>query len=245
MAKTNTLPKNAPQNSPGQNAPIDSDAQALIEEVDAEVKAEQVKKFLTRYGNWIAGFLLAIIVATAGGNTYMSMRVQDQEKDSEQLITLLDKDLDKVSGDEAKATILELGKLATAGSGEGHRVAASLGEAGSYFKQGNTDAGLKALQTLSNDGSVKPLYRDYAKLLSIRARADKDDAQKLMDEMKPLLDEKNPWRISALELSAVLYAKLGQKDKAIEQLNKMVIDPEASSAVVERAKLLARVYKAQ
>lgn len=240
-AKTNTLPKNAP----AQNAPLDSDAQALIDEVDAEVKAEQVKTFLTRYGNWIAGFLLAIIVATAAGNTYMNMRIQDQEKDSEQLITLLDKDLDKVSGDEAKATVLQLGKMASAGSGEGHRVAAGLGEAGSYFKQGNTEAGLKALQTLSDDSSIKPLYRDYAKLLSIRARTDKDDAQKLIDEMQPLLDAKNPWHISALELSAVLYAKLGQKDKAIEQLNKMVIDTEASSAVVERAKLLARVYKAQ
>lgn len=241
MAKTNTIPKNIPE----KNVPIDADAQALIDEVDAEVKAEQVKNFFTRYGNFIAAVVIAIIVAVAAGNTMMNMRIQEQEKDSEQLITLLDKDLDKVSGDEAKATILDLGKMATAGSGEGHRVAAGLGEAGSYFKQGNTEAGLKALAALSSDGSIKPLYRDYAKLLSIRARADKDDAQKLIDEMQPLLDAKNPWHISALELSAVLYAKLGQKDKAIEQLNKMVIDPEASTAVVERAKLLGRVYKAQ
>ncbi len=241
MAKTNTLPKNLP----AKNASIDADAQALIDEVDAEVKAEQVKTFFTRYGNFIAGLLIAVIVAVAAGNTMINMRMQDQEKDSEQLITLLDKDLDKVSGDEAKATILDLGKMAAAGSGEGHRVAAGLGEAGSYFKQGNTEAGLKALATLSSDDSIKPLYRDYAKLLSIRARADKDDVQKLIDEMRPLLDAKNPWHISALELSAVFYAKLGQKDKAIEQLNKMVIDPEASTAVVERAKLLSRVYKAQ
>ncbi|MBY0428777.1 MAG: tetratricopeptide repeat protein, partial [Alphaproteobacteria bacterium] len=169
--------------------------------------------------------------------------VKQEEIDSEALISLLYKDLDKTGSDEIKATILDLGKMAKEGSGEGHRVAASLGQAGSYFKQGQTDEGIKALQALSADTSVKPLYRDFAKLLDIRARIDKDDAQKLLGDLVPLLDAKNPWHISATELSAVLYAKLGQKDKAVEQLNKLLIDPDASSAVVERAKLLGRVYK--
>ncbi len=239
MAKTNTLPKN----SATKDAPLDSEAQALIEEVDAEVKAEQVKNFLTRYGNIILGCIIALIVATAVGSTMSSMKAQQQEKDSEALISLLDKDLDKTGADEIKATILDLGKMAKEGSGEGHRIAAYLGQAGSYFKEKNTDEGIKALQALAADTSVKPLYRDFGKLLEIRARADKDDAQKLLAELTPLLDAKNPWHISATELSAVLYAKLGQKDKAVEQLNKLLIDPDASSAVVERAKLLGRVYK--
>ena len=249
MAKTNTQPKNSQaknlpaKNVPAQDAELDADARALIEEVDAEVKAEKVKNFITRYGNVIGGVIIAIIVATAVGSTMTTMKVQQQEKDSESLITMLDKDLDKASTDDIKATILDLGKMANDGSGEGHRVAARLGQAGSYFKQGQTEEGLKALQALSADSTVKSLYRDFAKLLDIRARADKADAQKLLNELTPLLDAKNPWHISATELSAVLYAKLGQKDKAVEQLNKLVIDPDASSAVVERAKLLSRVYK--
>lgn len=239
MAKTNSHPKNLP----AKDAPVDTEAQALIDEVDAEVKAEQVKNFITRYGTAIIGLLIAIIVGTAGFSTMTNMKMQQQEKDSESLISLLDKDLDKTGADEIKATILDLGKMAKDGSGEGHRVAARLGQAGSYFKEGQTDEGVKALQALSADTSVKPLYRDFAKLLDVRARLDKEDAQKLLNDLTPLLDAKNPWHISATELSAVLYAKLGQKDKAVEQLNKLLIDPDASSAVVERAKLLSRVYK--
>ncbi len=244
MAKTNSQPKSiAPKNVPTKEASLDAEAQALIEEVDAEVKAEQVKNFVTRYGYVIGGLIIAVIIATALASTMSTMKVQQEEKDSEALITMLDKDLDKTSTDEVKATILDLGKMANEGSGEGHRVAARLGQAGSYFKEGQPDEAIKALQALSADTSVKPLYRDFARLLDIRARADKDDAQKLLSDLTPLLDAKNPWHISATELSAVLYAKLGQKDKAVEQLNKLLIDPDASSAVVERAKLLGRVYK--
>lgn len=239
MAKTNTQPKNFP----AKDAPADAEAQALIDEVDAEVKAERVKNFFTRYGNIIGALILAVIIATAVGSTMSNMKMQQQEKDSEALISMLDKDLDKTGADEIKATILDLGKIAKEGSGEGHRIAGYLGQAGSYFKQGQPDDGIKALQALSADASVKQLYRDYAKLLELRARADKDDAQKLLNDLGPLLDAKNPWHISATELSAVLYAKLGQKDKAIEQLNKLIIDPDSSAAVVERAKLLGRVYK--
>ncbi|NDE90922.1 MAG: hypothetical protein EB059_07280 [Alphaproteobacteria bacterium] len=240
MVKTNVT-----NNLPQKSAPIDAEAQALLDEVDAEVKAEQLKNFLTRYGNVIIAILVIAVLGTALGTTLTNMKTRNQETDSEKLITLLDKELDKVSPDEAKATLLDLHKMAAEGSGEGHRIAARLGEAGIQLTTNQYDDGIKSLQALSADHSVQPLYRDYAKLLELRARADKDDAQKIIDELAPLLDAKNPWHISALELSAVLYAKLGQKDKAVEQLNKLVIDVDASSAVVERAKLLSRVYKAQ
>lgn len=245
MAKTNSRPKNVPAPQMPPQAPNDAEAQALIDEVDAEVKAEQLKNFFSRYGHIIGGVVIAFVLATAIASTMTNMKVQQEEKDSETLISLLDKDLDKASADEAKATVLDLANMGQAGSGEGHRIAARLGAAGSYFKQGQVDDAQKQLQALSADTSVKPLYRDFATLLSIRARADKDDAQKLLSELAPLQDAKNPWHISANELAAVLYAKLGQKDKAVEALNKLIIDADASSAVVERAKLLARVYKAQ
>jgi hypothetical protein len=234
--KTNTAVKNT--------AAPDSEVQALFEEIDMEVKNAQMQKFFASYGKYITALLVLVVIGTAGYSTMMTMRGQSQERDSERLITLLDKELNKVSPDEAKATILDLGKMATEGTGEGHRVAARLGEAGSLIQSGKIDEALASLRALHADASVKPLYRDYAHLLEIRARTDKDDANKLLEEMNPLLAVENPWHVSAWETSAVLYAKLGQKDKAVEQLNKIVIDPTSSSAVVERAKVLSRLYKA-
>lgn len=115
MAKTNSL-SNPPSGKDMSKSPsIDAEAQALIEEIDAEVKADQVKQFITRYGNTIAGLIVALILATAIGSTMSTMKLQQQEKDSEVLITMLDKDLDKTSADEVKATILDLGKMAREG----------------------------------------------------------------------------------------------------------------------------------
>lgn len=236
MTKSNALSKDSPKD--------DAEVAALFEEINSEVKAEQFQVFFSKYGKVIGALLVLIVLGTAVTNTMMNMRNQNLERDSERLITLLDTELDKVSEDEAKATVLDLGKMAKEGTGEGHRIAARLGEAGSLIKKGKMDEALVSLRALAADDTVRPLYRDYARLLEIRARVDKDDAQKLLTEMAPLLDIENPWHISAWETSAVLYAKLGQKDKALDQLNKIIIDPNASAAVVERAKLLSRLYKA-
>jgi hypothetical protein len=221
----------------------DVTVQALFDEIDSEVKAKQFSEFMNRYGIYVAVAVLALILGTAGYSTWSNMRGQDNQRDTSNLITLMDKDPASLSDEEAKAGMQAYDKMAKEGTSTGHKMIARFAEAGTLLEKGDTDAALASLRALRSDGSIKPLYRDYALLMEIRARMDKDAPEKVLEDMKPLLESGNAWRISALEIAAMLEAKRGDKAKALEHLKAMTETPDVPLAAVERAKLLTRLYQ--
>jgi hypothetical protein len=133
--------------------------------------------------------------------------------------------------------------IAAQSSEAGQKMIARFSEAGNHFTKNNFIEGTSVLRRMIDDKSIGRLYRDYALLLEIRARSDRDDAQKLIDDLKPLTSGNNVWALHAHEMAAVLYAKIGQKDKALEELIMILQSPNASVAALERAKMLTRIYR--
>jgi hypothetical protein len=221
----------------------DSGIETLFDEISQEVKAKEFENFLKRYGKVIGTVLLLIVVGTAGYNAWTHVKIQQQEKDSEKLIALIDKQPVSPSKDELKEILKSYLELGEKGAGEGHRMLARLAEVGTLLKSGERDTAIARLKDMQADTSIKSLYRDYALLMQIHVRMDKEeDAQKLQDELKPLLDPKNAWYLSALETSAVLYAKIGKKDEAVNQLQGILSTEDAPLSARERAGQLARLY---
>lgn len=218
--------------------------QSLIDEINEEVKAKQITDFLKRYGNYIIAALLATVVGTAGINTWANMRVQQQEADSAKLIALIDADTGNLSEEETKEALKAYITLGKEAPSEGHKVVARFAEVAVLLKKGEGEAGFSRLAELRAEPGLAPVYRDYTLLLEARARMDKDEPQKVLDLMKPILTEGNPWHLSATEVAAMLHAKMGQKDKAVELL-KMIVEADGIAAAArERAQQLLRLYRA-
>lgn len=242
--KKNQTAKQAPAPSPSKGSDVDdASVQALFEEIDSEVKAKQVEGFLKKHGVAIAIAMLTVVLGTAAGSTYMKMQMQDSENATRSLITMMDKDFAALSDDAAKATILDMQKMGTEEKSAGHRMVANLAAAGTLLANGKNEEAIKILDMVRNDKSIKPMYQDYALLLSVRARTGTDDAKKLLSELSLLLEPNNPWYLSALEAAAVLQARAGEKDKALLSLQTIMETADASQAAVERAKTLARLYR--
>lgn len=227
---------------PSRPATDDPSVAALLDEIDQEVKAKQFKTFFKRYGSTIATTLIAVIVGTAVASAWTGWQNQQREEDSEKLITLLDNEPEALSDDQYKETLKGYAELGDKAAGSGQRIFARFAEVGLLMRKGETDAAISQLQAVQKDGAFRPLYRDYALLLEVRARMDKEEPQKLLDLMRPLLDPKNAWYLSALESSAILYAKLGKKDEAVSQLQGIVDTVDAPLAAKERANQLMRLY---
>lgn len=232
-----------PPGPPGK-PPGDASVQALFEEIDSEVKAEQFQNFVKKHGALLIVAMLLLVLAVAGFNTWIRMHAEDQRKDSAALIDLIDRDIESVPEDQAKATFLGLEKMADEGTAEGHRAFARLAEAGMLLRSGKEDTAVEVLKILRADNTVRPLYRDYALLMSVRARLGKSDPQVLINELKPMLTTENPWRLSACETAAMLYAQKDDKPKALEFLKSIIDTPDAPLAAVERARSLTRLYSA-
>lgn len=241
MAKSPLVPKPAAAPKPE----IDPEMAMILEEIDQDVKAKQAKKFFKEHGKTIAAVILAVILGTATASVWNNWQAKQQEKDTEKLITLLDQEPEGLTDEELKGRLLAYVDMGKNGSGPGHRILARLAEAGTLFKNGQSEIAIERLRDMQKDTSIRPLYRDYALLMELRARMDKDDAQKVLDDMRPLLDPKNPWYLSALEASAVLYAKMGKNDDAVAQLRGITDTEDAPLPVKERANQLMRLYTAK
>lgn len=222
----------------------DAAINALLAEIGEEVKEKQIIDFFKRYGGLIIAGVLAVVVGTAGFNIWVNDQAAARERDSAKLISLIDADTGNLAPDEVKATLRGYLDTQKEASATGHKILARFAEVSLLLKQGERETALTRLAELRADNSVNMLYRDYALLLAARARMDKDDAQKVLDDMKPLLTNGNAWQLPATETAAVLYAKAGQKDKAIEHLQ-MIVEAEGIPASArERAAQLLHLYKA-
>lgn len=227
-----------------QQREVEVGAQALIEEIDQEVKAKQAVDFLKKHGKAMAAILLAVILGTAIASAYGNMKTAQQERDTQALIALMQRNPDQLSQDEYKQALKTYVTIGEQGAGEGARVIGRLAEAGLLLAKGERETAVKRLDDMAKATNIRPLYRDFALLMKIRALTDTQDAQQLQDELKPLLDAKNPWYLSALEESAVLYAKAGKKDEAVAQLQGILNTEDAPLSAKERAGLLMRHYSA-
>ena len=72
---------------------------------------------------------------------------------------------------------------------------------------------------------------------------DDGDPQAAIDRLKPLTESGNPWRASALEMTAVARLKLGDKTGAVELFKQLADDLAAPEGVRARAAEMAAVLK--
>ena len=222
----------------------DASVQALIDEVNDEVKAENLRKFFERYGKFLMGGVIALIVAVAAFNFYQNFTRNMQEKETALLIAVMDRDPSTMSEEDLKAMMQELIRLGKDGHGEGIRFAAGITEASALQRKNQKDAAISRLDQLAKDTSIKDMYRDYALLQEIRMQVDTGDAAKLLRDVAPLTADSNPWHVSALQLAAILDAKLGHMDDAATKLRRILDAQDTPIAAREEAAQLLRLYKA-
>jgi hypothetical protein len=222
----------------------DPSVQALFEEIDAEVKAENVKKFFQRYGNIIAIALLAVVLGTAGFNMFGTWLNSQREKETAVLISLMDRNPGAFTDEELKQVLETLVQLGKKGHSEGVRFASAITEISILMKKDQKDAALLRMAELSKTGDFSPMYREYIQIQSIRLRADSEDSQKLLAELGPMVKEDSPWYFSAAQLTAMLEAKTGNTEQAIKRLQVIIDAPEAPLVAREEAGQLLRLYKA-
>ncbi len=90
--------------------------------------------------------------------------------------------------------------------------------------------------SLAGDSSAGETYRDLAVLLSVQHQLDSGDPDGLMARLAPLTAEDNPWRYSALELTALLANRAGDRARAREIFTRLGDDAGAPQGLRARAR---------
>jgi hypothetical protein len=207
----------------------------IFREIDEELRRDNLLKLWRLYGRYvIIGVVAALVVAggiVAWRNHQLAAR-QAQSVRYAAAMSLLRE------GKDAEAAKLF---SSVAGEGGGYAHLAEFEAADLAAKSGDVKGAVAAYEKLASTSDIDPELRDAATLLSVMNGFADANPQSAIDRLQPLTASDNPWRATALELTAAAHLKAGDKPAALDIYKKLADDLAAPEGVRGRAAEMAAV----
>ncbi|WP_353859389.1 hypothetical protein [Azospirillum formosense] len=208
----------------------------IFREVDEDLRRDRMERVFKRYGGIMLAAALAVVAATGGTVAWRNWQQSQKESETTALAAALaqagqgpDKGVEALAAFAGKAD-------------PGMAALAQLNAAALLAREGKTAEAVAVYDKLSGNAGAAAVYRELAALLSVMHQLDSGDPAQLQARLQPLTADANPWRFSAREMSAVLAARAGDKDKARTLFQQLADDSQAPAGVRSRAADLATLY---
>jgi hypothetical protein len=206
----------------------------IFRDIDEELRRDNLAKIWSRYGAYILGVALAVVLATAafvGWQHYQTRRALAESIRYAAALDLAQKN-ESAKAADAFATLARE-------SATGQAILARFEEAALRAKSGNAAAAAAAWRALGQDSSVGQPYRDLARLLLGLHEVGTADPKSVIAEVEPLTKDGNPWRPSALEVTALAKLHAGDRAGARTIYKTLADDLTAPQALRQRATEMA------
>jgi hypothetical protein len=206
----------------------------IFQEIDEELRRENFAKLWQRYGGYVIGLGILIVVAVAAVVGWRAYQLRVHQVEGERYSLALD--LARQGKDkDATDVFAELGRQAHGG----HATLARLEEAALKAKGGDTKGAVALYDALSADGAADPAYRDLATLLAAQYELKDGDPKAVIARVAPLTSATSPWHPTALELMALAQLKAGNKAEARAVYQRISDDLAAPQGLRARAAEMA------
>jgi len=182
----------------------------IIREVDEELRREDWEKVWKKYGKFVIAGAVGIVLATAAVVGWREFDQSRRMAQGDRFAGAVARVENAASPQEAADIMAALTVEASAG----YATLARFREAKYRADAGNRAAAVALYDTLASDTAVEPMLRDLATLYSARMQISGGDPAALTARLAPLTVNANPWRYSALELTAVLALATGDTEAA-------------------------------
>jgi hypothetical protein len=186
----------------------DPASDVLIQEVDEDLRHEEMLKAWKRFAPYILGVALLVIVGVAGQEIWKKQQAETRIKESGAFAAAL------ILGDQGKHKEAEeaFAKLAAeAKTGQG--VLAKLRQASLQANSGDIQGAVAACESVVANKNAPQVYRDLAVIKIGLLTIDSAEPAALSGRLAPVAAA-GPWRHSALEMQALLALRQGDVAKA-------------------------------
>jgi hypothetical protein len=210
----------------------------IFQEVDEEVRREQLKKLWDRYGTLLIALCVLVIAGIGswrGYDYWQAKKAGETGAAFEQAAILAESGKHK----EAEAAFAKIGAEGTAG----YRILARLREAA---EMAHTDkaAAVKAYEAITDDKSVGQVMQDLAAVRAGYLMVDTVSYAQMAAKLEPLTAQDRTFRHSARELLALSAWKGGDASAARKWTDMMMADPATPSGTRSRAEVLSELIAA-
>jgi hypothetical protein len=207
----------------------------IFQEVDEEIRREQLKRLWERYGNFIIAACVLVVVgvgAWRGYEWWEAKKAAENGAAFEQAVTLAE------SGKQQEAEAA-FAKLATDGS-TGYRVLARLREAAELART-DRKASVAAYDGIAGDRSVGQVIQDLAALRAGYLLVDTASYGDMRARLEPLAGPERTFRHSARELLALSAWRGGEIGAARQWTEAIMTDPHTPPGLRSRAEVLSEL----
>jgi hypothetical protein len=211
------------------NEPLD----LMAREIDEELRREQLLKLWDKYGVYVLGAVLAVVLGVAGWKYYQHQTAEANETASTQFIFALN-DITAKRFLDAQKGLEDLSATAPAG----YASLAKLRLAAQQGAEGNILEAVKSYEGIAGDQSVDPILRDYARLQIAVLKFDDTLFTELRNQISSLASDRSPWRYSARELLGMGAMKAGLETEARSHFNRLLGDNTTPPGIADRARMM-------
>ena len=205
-----------------------SEIQSIIDEINEEVKHDQLMSFLNKHRNIVLSVIVAIVAVIF---IYSSLHSRKQ-KLTEQVTTAL---VNIVQSPHGRSDLM-LGKLIETAPAELKPLLSVIKYGQRLQTQSEVTKNAEELLQICNKNGVDQIWKDLAAMIYASYRV--KSVAELIKMIEPLNAEDRPFRFSALELLGMLYADEGKFEKTIECLQKIIDNKEAPKTLKSRVSVL-------
>ena len=201
----------------------------IFREIDEELRRDNLLKLWSRYGRYIIAIAVFALVVAGGFVAWRDHQLSERRAQSTRYAGAL---ILAREGKEADAVKVF---AAIAHEGGGYAILAAFEEAALLAKSGDREAAVAAYDRIAAASEFDSDLRGLAVLLSVMQRMPEADAQTTIDRLAPLTASGNPWRPSAIELTALARLKLQDKSGALALFKSLADDPATPQSLRARA----------
>ena len=201
----------------------------IFDEIDEELKRDRTQELWTKYGKYVMAAAAAVVLGVGASQGFGAW----QRSQAEASANLYHQAL---AADDARVQL----QNTVDGLTDGYALLARFSIAAAFAEEGDMLAAEQAYDALASDGSIPPLYQQAAQLMAVMNAPDDSDTAALQEHLAPLVDA-GPWQPLALELSAALHLKAGDRATAIATLETLIDLAETPNELRQRASRLVEV----
>lgn len=212
---------------------------SFIREVDEELRSDQMKSIWKRFGKYIIGLAVLIVVGTGAFRGYDYWTRSEASRSGDAFLAALNLAREGRQ-DEALAALRELEK-----DGYGSYPALARMRAATVLSNtGDVDAATADFSTIGKDSSVPDAVRDIARIRAAYLLVDNGSYDDVVVQVEDISGADNPMRHSAREALGLAAWKAGELTQARQWFEQIVGDTGVPSGINQRAQMMLDIIAA-
>lgn len=201
----------------------------IFREIDEELRRDNLLKLWSRYGRYIVALAVVALMLAGGVVAWRDHQRSERLEQSARYAGALGL---ARAGKTADAAIVF---AAIAREGGGYAVLASFEDAALLAKLSDRKGAVAAYDRIAANSAVNSAFRDLAILDRVMATPPAADPKAAITRLAPLTAPGNPWRPTAIELTAAARLELGERKSALALYKNLADDPATPRNLRARA----------